>query len=61
MTWKEKQFLVDSLQSVLEILMLLLVGIVFSPLDDEMVLRAFDGTAAEEDVPAEQLQLPPMG
>lgn len=54
----------DSLQSVLDILMLLLVGTVFSPLDDEMVLRAFDGTAAEEDLAAaaaEQLQLPPLG
>jgi hypothetical protein len=61
MTWKEQSLIVDSLYSLLLILMLLLVGTVFSPLDDEMVLRAFDGTAPEEeDITAEQLQLPPL-
>ncbi len=60
MTWKEKILIVDSLSSLSLVLMLLLVGTVFSPLDDDLVLRAFDGTAPEEDVTAEQLQLPPM-
>jgi len=55
LTWKEQNWINDSLESLLLILMLLLVGAAFSPLDVGMVLRAFDGTAAEDDpsTPAE--------